>query len=369
MASAARFFLKVYDLFGTKYRQTIPADLVLSVPRIIREINKPASDITVSLALPWDQTGYLQPHGLHLYDLVKVYAQNENYPSGTIVYQGFITEIHTIFNEKQNITELRILPLESILNNAIFTGGNGGVNEDISVAMWAAIQDCMTENGQSIFTNNLQAAGTVTLSASTNFQTHLQWINSYASFMTDTWFWRVTELGRVDLLQYHDVTADHMFTIGGNVESIDLTQSILNMKNNTIVTWKNGLSTETDYYPNAPSQGMYGHRDETIQDQSIIYSLPMSVAVGNANTARKCLPRTQATMVINSKFAIETIRPGDTCEVVNNTNTVAQLMPSKTVYRICRTEYDGVTCKLTLIDVVSNVGVELNKLVGNYTQL
>ena len=96
---STRFIAKIYDKTGATFKGTIPSESMLDLPSITREVSKPSSDITLSLALPWDNFGYGTK--INEFFLVKLYAVNENHPSGTLVYQGFITEINPSSTHRQ----------------------------------------------------------------------------------------------------------------------------------------------------------------------------------------------------------------------------------------------------------------------------
>ncbi len=118
MSLAAQFFLKVYDKTGATIRQTIGANKIIGVPTIVRDVSAAGSDLTIDIAMPWDDFGFGEANGINYYDLVKIYAQNENNPGGVVVFAGFITEIHCQFDAKDNHITLRLLPIEAVFANA-----------------------------------------------------------------------------------------------------------------------------------------------------------------------------------------------------------------------------------------------------------
>lgn len=369
MASAARFFLKVYDKTGATYRQTIPASRLLSVPVIIREASKMAGDITISLAYPWDNFGFNASDGIKLYDRVKIYAQNDENPSGVLVFQGFVTELHGLFDPTTNHIEVRLLPIESVLAQALYLKSgsysipisSGNLGDD----MWQAVSDGMTAQSLAgLFTQNTMNPPGITAVFNLQYGTHMAMVTKLASYLQDGWYWRVRPDGTFDL-QAYNTAADHVFTIAKDVQALDVVNSILDLKNGTLMSW--GSPNTDTYRSDAPSQGAYGMRDERIQD-STIGSLASAQSAGDGNVARKKNPVAKTIVTVNRRYPIETILPGDTCKILNNTNGSSQMLPPGAVYRIVRVEYDGATAKITLGDLVENVGLELSRVLGQYTQ-
>lgn len=361
MPTAARFFLKVYDKTGSTLRQTIGAERILSVPTISREVNMPAADISIELALPWDDFGFGAPDGLNYYDLVEVYAQNPRYPGGVVVFKGFVTEVQGIFTSDANHIVLRLLPIESILGNAFYKTGptNWAVvfsAKDVDFIMGAAIDDANAVQGATYFTKNLAAAGK-SITATYTFQNHLQVIQAARDFLDDTWYWRTLASGQIDLQQFDDVVPDHVFTMGLDIQAIDITASILDVKNAVVVSW--GAGPTNSAFDDATSQADFGVRSVQINDSSIQNSGSANDA-GNGALSRLKDPVSKAILTINLNYNIETIKPGDTC-VVRNLSAGGVAMFGTAVIRIKRVEYDGLTAVLHLGEIVENYGQELTR--------
>ena len=367
MASAAKFFAKIYNKTGATFRRTLDSSLLLSVPMIIRETNKLASDLTIDVALPWDNFGYGQANGINLYDLVKLYAANPNQPAGYLVFTGFVTDIHALFDKGQNHIALRLMPLDSILDNAFYrSGGNFTISfagADVNAIMSAAVGDCNTVQGTTYFTTSLAAPGK-SITVDLVLMKHLEAINKAASFLDLNWYWRIEPNGLFKLAQYNDMTATHRLTLGLDVDSIDVQQSIFDVKNGTVVSW--GPTPTNTFYSDAGSQTAYGKREEKIIDSNI-KDLTSSDSAGNGNVSRKKNARAKAVITVNSNYAIETILPGDTIRILNNTSGASQLISG--VQRVSRVEYDGSLAKLHLADSVDVLGLEFTRALGTVTQL
>lgn len=361
MARSARFFLKVYDRTGATVRKTIAENKILSLPKITREINKAASDITIQLAYPWDDFSFGESNGINRNDLIEVYAQNDNYPGGTVVFTGFVSEFRGVLDQSTNRVDIRILPVESILAHAFYKNGGSYtvpvVAQDAHDAMWAAISDCNTVQGATFFTRNTAVPG-LSLSYSFVKKKHLDALNEISKALPATWYWRFRADGQFDLQQYNDATADHTFTVAENIDALDINDSIVDLKNGSLVVW-GPIPTES-YYSDAPSQALYGKREEEVSSSSVT-DITTANSTGNGNIAKKKDPIVKGKITINNLYNLETIKPGDTCKILNQRVSTSSLLPVGDIYRIARVEYDGTKAMLTLGDVVTNFGNEITR--------
>lgn len=360
--NAARFIAKVYDATGATFKTTIGADSILSLPRISREVSKPSSDVTLSIAMPWDDFGYGTT--IREFFLVKLYAINDAHPSGILVFQGFITEIAGKLSRDTNHVELRLFPLESILNNAFWKSGGTQSLADYTITYAAADVDTMFSDAitninslyGSYFTSDLSNPGA---SITVNFveQTHQQALDKAIKFLNATWYWRVKPDGTMQLKQYNDVTATHQFVLGRDIESLNVTKSILEIKNGIRVEYTGPAYV---FSSDATSQTAYGRRQKKMSDSNI-QNAGSATALGDGELARLKDVKTQTQIVINAQYDLETIFPGDTCKIVNVPDTSSQMVSG--VFRILRTEYDGTTMTLHLSEIVQNFGVEFARAI------
>jgi hypothetical protein len=326
----------------------------LTVPRIVREVNKPAGDLRIEVALPWDDFGYGST--VNLFDLVKVYAVNANNPSGLLVYQGHIVEIDSYFDAHRNGVSLRLFPIDVLISNAFWVGSGYAVSyagADIDTIFSDAIDDLVAVHG-AFFTKNLANPG---LSVSVNFvqKTHLETLNSAFGFLNASWYWRIRASGQVDLQQYSDVAATHTLAVGKHVDAIQTGKSILNVKNLVRLGWGSGPTYSV--YSDATSQNAYGHRDTALSDSGIQNS-GSADAKGNGEIARLKDPKTKTLVTVNANYPIETILPGDTLKILNVPSGASSLLSGQ-VLRIQRVEYDGSLAVLHLAEILDVFGAEI----------
>ena len=303
--AAASFFVKVYSSNGSTFRQVLDKGVLLSVPRIIREVNKPAGEITLDLALPWDNFGYGST--INLFDLVKVYAVNAANPGGLLVYQGHIIEANAMYDAVSNHVTLRVFPIDALMGNAFWVGSGYTVSYAgalVNTIFSDAIDDLTAVHG-SFFTKIL--AHRLRPSRRTSQKTHLDALGLAFAFLDATWYWRVRPSGQVDLQQYSDSSPVHLLALGKHVDSIQAGKSILDVKNLVRLGWGSGPTYAL--YSDATSQASYGHRDEALTDSGIQNS-GSADSKGNGEVARLKNPFTKTQITVNANYAIETILPG-----------------------------------------------------------
>lgn len=356
----ARFFAKVYDNSGVTFKRVLGADIQLSAPNIVREVNKPASEIQLDLALPWDDFGY--PTYIAEGFFVRVWAVNEANPTGLLIYQGIIEEITGSFAIGKDSVSLRLRPIDVLFSNSFWKRSGSYVftysSADIDTIFSDAIDDVNAIYG-TFFSKNLGNPG---LSITQQFtrQTHLNVMQSAAGSLPATWFWRVNANGTVDLTQFNDSVADHTLTLGLDVDTIQATKSIINTKNKILVSWGGG-PTDSEY-TDAPSETLYGRRMTLVSDSGI-QDLTTANSRGNSELARKKNPFTKTMLVVNANYPIETIKPGHTVRVVNKTLNTSQMLNG--IYRILRVEYNGLIAILHLDEIINNFGTEFERSIGN----
>lgn len=361
MASPS-FFAKVFTRTGSTFKTMLDAGLLLSRPKIIREVGKPAGEVTLDLALPWDNFGY----GTTILEgyLVKIYAVNDDHPLSTLVYQGHITEIDAELSGGQNRVRLRLFPIDQLLNSAFWKSGATESLADFTVAYTttdidtmfaAAITDANTVHGASFFSSS-NANPALSITVSFVELTHLEGLQKAATFLDEDWFWRIDADGTVVLDDY-PTTATHQFVIDRHIAEISVAKSILDTVNGLRLEYAGPTYA---LYTDATSEGAYNKKRIKITESDISGSGSAN-AFGNATIARRKDPKTKIMLTVNREYDLETIQVGETCRLVN-LSTGASAMLSDNM-RIVRVEYDGLTANLHLAEVTSNFGQEFGKAI------
>lgn len=149
------------------------------------------------------------------------------------------------------------------------------------------------------------------------------------------WYWRV--LGdNIFTLQRASVGADHSFIYGRHISSLELSQDLINSVNEAFVYYNNAT---VGRYANSDNIASYGYLSEFTRETNVTDATTAG-NIGNAIIEGKTPPILKIQITINDTYenAIETINPGDTCEVLNIPLEIAGLLTStmlitKTTYR------------------------------------
>lgn len=359
----ASFFAKVYDRTGVTFRRVIDSSLFLTVPRIVREVGNAAGDLTFDLALPYDNFGYGSTSGINPGDLVKLYAVNSRNPSGYLVYQGHVEDLIGSLDQQGNDhASVRLFPIDAMFGRTRWkNAGSYVINyaaADVDQIMSDVIDAVNSVFGATFFSKNLGNPA-LSFNLAITRQTHQDALIAAAKFLPATWYWRVRPNGQFDLGQYSDATPTHSLVMGRDVDSLQVTRSLLNTKNKVIESW-GPTPTDSDYL-DAASASAYGQRDDLQSDPGVT-DQPSADTKGNNLVAAEKNPATKTVIVVNSNYPIETILPGDTAKVVNIANGSSQMLTG--VLRIVHVEYDGSLATVSLADVTDNFGTELNKMLG-----
>ena len=363
MAQAAQFLAKVYTRTGVTLRRVIDPGLFTTVPKIVREVGKAAGDLNFDLALPYDNFGYGSASGINPGDMIKLYAVNARYPNGYLIFTGHVEElVGTLDQNGNDHATVRVFPIDAMFGRTKWNNAGNYVisysGADVKTILSDAINAVNAVFGATFFSKNLGTPG-LSFNLAITRQTHQDAMIAAAKFLPATWYWRIGPSGQLDLAQYSDVTATHTLVMGKHVDSLQVTRSLLNTKNNVIESW-GPTPTDTPYL-DAASASAYGQRDD-MQNDSGITDIGSANTKGNNLVVTEKNPATKTVLVVNSNYPNETILPGDTVKVVNIKNDTQQMLTG--VLRIVHMDYDGSLATLQLADVTDNFGVELNKMLG-----
>lgn len=220
----------------------------------------------------------------------------------------------------------------------------------------AAITNINTLYGTSYFTGSLGNPGA---SITVDFveQTHQQALDKAMTFLDTSWRWRVTPAGVIELAQYADSSATHQFVLGRDIESIEVTRTIMDVKNGVRVVYAGPAYAFSN---DAASETAYGKRQKKMGDTNI-GNVGSATALGDGEVSKLKDVKIQTMVTVNAQYNLETIFPGDTCRIVNVNDSTSQMVQG--IFRILRVEYDGTRATLHLAEIVRNFGVEFARAI------
>lgn len=148
------------------------------------------------------------------------------------------------------------------------------------------------------------------------------------------WFTRI--LGdNIFTFKKASTTADHTFTFGKDVSSIDIVSDLEQMRNEIFVQYNGGGAIKR--VADEDSITEHGHRSLVVTENNVP-NVETATEIGNAYLSQLLRP-TKVRIIVTDDYAqgIETVKPGDTCKINNLKPSIAaqltdNLITAKVVY-------------------------------------
>ena len=256
-------------------------------------------------------------------NIVKLMAIDDDNPLGRLIYTGFMSRFTPFVKKSNQGVEITLLGLVTFLQLAYYKSGSNftvtRTDKDASVIMQGIIDHFKTiyPMTSSEFPNGLihYAGGhidTVGTLLTLSFEDQL-WLNAFNltfDYVPEGWFWRIAPDGNA-YLKEKSTTADHIFTIGKEIEELKILRNTEKIKN----ALQYRSTGDTDF-SDATSQTTYGKR-EAIYSSSEGASVAAIAEYGSKFIDDNKDSKVSATLVISDQYDLETINVGDTCDVFN----------------------------------------------------
>ncbi|KKN71733.1 hypothetical protein LCGC14_0417990 [marine sediment metagenome] len=202
------------------------------------------------------------------------------------------------------------------------------------------INNYRSMNGQARinFTSDSVEETTTTIKDKFEAVTYGVGLNRAIKLVQDTdrrWFWRVLADNVFTLKKATDGT-DHVFIVQRDITSISLQEDLANAANEAFIYFNNATVRR---YTDASNITKFGNRSKLRRETNVTDSTTAD-EVGNAVLQDLTPPILKLRIVVNDNFpnGIETINPGDTCQILNVPETISNLLNdsmliTKTVYK------------------------------------
>jgi hypothetical protein len=308
-----KFLYKVFDFNGNAVGVLNPKKIV-SLPKFTEEINGGQGAMTISYVDNFDN---FDTDLVAKMNVIKIYAIDTTNPLGRLIYTG-VTETITPFVSGAKIgINIGLLGLVSLLANSYYKDGSNftvtHTSDDPEVILKAIIDHFNT-----IYPAGLigYAGGNIsTVGQAIDYEfIDRKWLDALEdthSYSETDWWWRINNDGEV-YLQAKPATPTHIFTIGKDVEKLEIPDDVTKVIND--LQYRDG-AVDRDY-DDATSQTTYGKRSEIISDTSTTDATTVD-QFGDKYIAEKKDPRKRATAIINDAYDLESIRVGETCRFEN----------------------------------------------------
>ncbi len=351
--------------WGGSSTATVP---VLSDPSFSKEVDSGLGPLTIELAVPFDYAGAELANGATIDTFC---ADNDGV---VLIHSGMIETITQEIAADGDHVSVTVTPWVKLLSQDYYketatltalSYHDFPLGTDISDIMTLLIDRYnlnMGSFGRVHYTaDSIQTSGKTT-SIEVGQATYLDEIRRIKKLGPGDWYWYVDAAG-VFYYRNFDSGTRHILTMGKDVRGVRCATDISSMKN-TVYFW-NGQDSHTTVvafeYPQSESasQRTYGRRTEVVTDSHVESPETGTAICTNFIRENQDPIKTYELDVLDSDGAqhgydIESIQPGDTCEIRN----VPSL--SGTVFSITRVDYTPDAAHLTL-----GVGpVKRNALLG-----
>ena len=309
-----KFQVKVYEDDGTTFLGVLTS--VRNEPTFRAEMNGGYGECVLDLNIAPDEIGSSL---IDYMRFVKIYVFSEIYPTGKLIYTGFISQYSPYIRGADEGVRVTLLGLVSLLNFDYYKNGSAYTVAHSAVDP-AVIVKAIIDHANSVFPHSVltyDTGGTSVATVGTNVTYTFEndkWLDALKNGVSqagDGWWWLVDHVGEV-WLQDKPASATHAFTIGKDIEEFNGEKTTEEIINATQVRYDGGTQDDTD----SASIAAYWRRGSIVEDSRIKNS---ATAVSRASTEvdGKKNPVKNLRMVINSNYDLESIRPGDTCKVRN----------------------------------------------------
>lgn len=302
-----KFILKIYSTDGLALEST--EGNILKAPRFSKSINGGLGSCNIELNYSFGELGS------QVGKIARIYMVNELHKLGKLIYTGQITRQSEVYASGRQSVKLELLGIQSLLYNAYYKDVDyevSHVNQDPKAIIEAIVDHFNTVYSGSLvsYSDSIDLVGT---NVSYDFSSR-KWFDSIRDvfdLIGTGWYWYINEKGVFNLHEF-PTTATHTFTAQKDVERIEVTRNIEQIINLSYLNYDGGDDSEN----NAISQSSYGLRELYSDDQKINDSITASEFNDKKVNDNKD-PRVETRLIINSEYDIESINPGDTCQVLN----------------------------------------------------
>lgn len=362
MQNKVKYLAKLYQRDGTTLTKNIPHDMLRSFPTWSDRINGGQGECTIDYAIPFDDFG----EGTiidHEY-ILDVYVFDAAHPAGRRMFRGTIQEYEPYISGATQGVKVKALGLASNLSfdaymasaRTVYTVSHAGVDpETIFKAIIDEYRAAVNNPLINYAAGSTQALGTNV----TKSYVDRMWFDACQDtrdLCGTGWWWHVDADGIAYLLPKPS-TVSHRFVIGRDIQDGNFPKSVKSLKNKIRVT-RNGGTVTT--YSDATSISKYESRLKIISDSSLSDGATADQR-GNKELNDGKDPKVKSTMVINANYDLESIKVGQTCNILNSNGSAAFFGSNVLIGGI---QYNGDTVQIDFEESVTDLGASLQKFVN-----
>lgn len=308
--------VKVYDIDGD-YLKTFKPSQIMSDVAFTSKINGGQGQLNITLNLPIDD--FDEGGSVDHMNFVRVYEiDDENSPEPRLIYTGFVSKYTPFFREGDEGVTLTCLGLATLLNFDYYRDADYTVSH--STEDPKDIIEAIVDHFNSVYAGSwiTYAGGQMTAVGTTvtyEFvdKTWFRAIKKAYELSGENRWWYIDQAGEVHFKE-KPASATHIFTLGHDCDEGEVEKDNEKIVNQFQLRYDDPLQTAD--FSDATSQTNYGRRGKVQQDQRITTAATRDQR-GNQQIEDNKNPIVRARLSINTNYDIETIKPGDTCVVLN----------------------------------------------------
>ena len=313
------FTIKIYNNDGSTYLGNILPNELLSYPQWSSIVNGGQGQCVLDLNRPFDDfgEGVTIQHG----NIFRIYINDEVSPLGRLIYTGVVSQYVSYSDGSTEGVRIYLLGLYSTLQRTYYNAlAPGGLNRNVTYTttdpadmIKDTIDNWQTVTGSTLISydqgliNNTGQSNTAEFTS----QKHLEQIKGIVSLVAAGWYWLINEEGQFVLAEKPS-TPTHRFTLGKNVISFNVQSTSEEIRNSVLVIHDAGTYEQKD----AASIAAYGLYEYN-QDVEGISNDAQAQPIADRMIGEYKDPKQSIQITINDSYDIYSIKPGDTCKILN----------------------------------------------------
>ena len=312
-----KFTVKVYSNDGVTFIRGFKPSEVKGIPVFTSQINGGFGQCLLDLNLPFDDYG--EGTEVDFMNIVRIYVTDSNNTLGRLVYTGFISNYRPYISGGQQGVRVTLLGLVSLLSFAYYKDGSSftvaHVSEDPSDIMKAIVDHFNSIYAGSLLSYDVGSTtvDSVGVNVTYTFEED-KWFDAMQNAFGTVgagWWWHIDKEGQL-YLKEKPSSATHTFTIGRDIETIEVDKSAEKVVNKAHIKY-NGNTADVD---DATSITRFGTREVIISDDRI-QDATTADQTGNQRVDDNKVEKIKAKITLNANYDLETIQVGDTCQILN----------------------------------------------------
>jgi len=317
-----RYVYKIFD--GESFVKSW-ADEVLNDPSFRNAINSGPGELIIRLARTYDNFG--EDIDVKLNNRVELWVYDREQPDGRLLYRGFISGYRPVLEGNREYVEVTCLSYVYQFSTYMLRDDSGDTklayySADPSDILKNIIDNYRLDGGSINYTaTSIETTGT-TVTYIYNSSTVREAIDKVIELCPEGWYWYIDSAAIIHLKARHG-TADHTFTIGRHLTSMETWRRAEDIVNRIYFTG-GGVPPLYRVYSSSASITSYGlHASHEVDGRVTVTETADTISNKILLAKKDPEIRTSITLLdtngedVNKGYDIESIQPGDTCNILN----------------------------------------------------